>query len=120
MAQKIFGKVKIPDTIIRKKLNEILDTKTRLECCDLYAKMMDPYVPFLEGPLSQTVQVTPKYVGYFQPYAHYQYEGIWFKHTLDYHPLASARWDKAMMRDKGKEFTAQIQSILIRRASEVK
>lgn len=119
MSKVLFGKIKVPEKIIKQKLEDILDTNTRLECCNLYAKMMDPYVPFLEGPLSQTVDVTPKYVRYHQPYARYQYEGIGFNHTLDYHPLASAYWDKAMMRDKGSEFREQIKAILMRRAGEL-
>ncbi len=113
-------RVKIPKELVEKKLNDILDAETRLECSNTFAKMMDPYVPFLEGPLSQTVEVTPEYVRYYQPYAHYQYEGLEFNHTLDYHPLASARWDQAMMRDKGEEFFRKVEKIIRRRASKVK
>lgn len=108
--------IKLNDKALTKKLDNLLDSQTMLEIHNLYAKMMDPYVPFLEGPLSQTVEVTPAYVKYIQPYARYQYHGVNFNHTKDYHPLASAEWDKAMMRDKGEEFKAQVTEILRRRA----
>lgn len=95
------------------------DDKTMLELHNLLAKMCDPYVPFLEGPLSQTIEVSPESVKYIQPYARYQYYGTDFNHTLDYHPLASAKWDEAMMRDHGEEFYKQVESILTRRAQEL-
>lgn len=95
------------------------DKKAMLEIHNLFAKMMDPYVPFLEGPLSQTVEITPKSVKYTQPYAHYQYTGEDFNFTRDYHPLASAYWDKAMMAARGEEFTQMVKDILVRRAREI-
>lgn len=99
--------------------NVIADDATMLEIHNLFAKILDPYVPFLEGPLSQTVEVTPEHVRYIQPYAHYQYYGIDFNHTLDYHPLASAMWDKAAMSVKMEEFEEQVKQIIIRRAKEL-
>ena len=95
------------------------DGATMLEVNNLLAKMCDPYVPFLEGPLSQTNIVTPEGVTYIQPYARYQYYGEDFNHTLDYHPKASAKWDEAMMAEKGEEFKLQVAEILHRRANEL-
>lgn len=56
------------------------DDTTMLEIANLFAKMCDPYVPFLEGVLSQSgfAQVKPGLVTYGNdqvPYAHYLYEG---------------------------------------------
>lgn len=42
----------------------------------IFYKMCSPYVPFDTGMLDQSVRITPQYVAYTQPYAHYQYEGI--------------------------------------------
>lgn len=100
------------------------DPTTMLEIANLFAKMCDPYVPFLEGPLSQSglAQVEPGVVTYgndLVPYAHYQYVGVDFRHTLDYHPKATAYWDEAMLREKGDEFNAQVEAILTRRAKEL-
>lgn len=97
---------------LQEKIREINSASTMLAIHNNLAKRCDPYVPFLEGPLSQTVVVTPQYVRYIQPYARYQYYGVEFKHTLDYHPLASAKWDEAMMRDHGLEFNKEVQEIL--------
>ena len=110
---------KINDAAIQAKLQNLCDDATMLEIHNLLAKMCDPYVPFLEGPLSQTIEVTSEYVRYTQPYAHYQYNGVGFNHTLDYHPLASAKWDEAMLRDKRDEFLAGVKEILVRRAREL-
>ncbi len=109
--------VKISDKL-KKKLAEINNPTTMLAIYNTLAKRCDPYVPFLEGPLSQTVQVSEKGVRYTQPYARKQYFGDNFNHTKDYHPLASARWDEAMMRDHGEEFTQEVTEIIKRRMEE--
>ena len=119
MSAIIYRQVEVNEKAIGDKVENLLDEQTWLEIHNLYAKMMDPYVPFLEGPLSQTVEVSPDSVTYVQPYAHYQYEGLEFNHTLDYHPLASAHWDEAMLRDKGDVFRKEVEAILKRRAREL-
>ncbi len=111
--------VKIDDQALQQKLANLCDNDTMLEIHNLLAKYCDPYVPFLEGPLSQTTEITPNYVRYTQPYAHYQYYGDHFNHTKDYHPLASARWDEAMLRDRRDEFLHDVREILVRRAKEL-
>lgn len=107
-----YTKIKFNDKAITNKLDSLLDNQTMLQIHNEYAKKMDPYVPFLEGPLSQTIEVSSVGVKYTQPYARYQYHGTEFNHTKDYHPLATAEWDKAMMRDKGDEFKAEVKEIL--------
>ena len=97
---------------IQDKLAEINNPTTMLAIHNNLARRCDPYVPFLNGPLSQTAQVSSDGVRYIQPYARYQYYGDHFNHTTDYHPLASARWDKAMMRDHGDEFIKEVNDIL--------
>ena len=44
--------VDIMDKSIEDKLDSLVDDRTMLQIHDLLAKMCDPYVPFLEGPLS--------------------------------------------------------------------
>lgn len=110
---------KIDDQALKAKLENLCDDETMLEIHNLLATMCDPYVPFLEGPLSQTIEVTPEYVRYTQPYAHYQYYGEGFNHTREHHPLASAKWDEAMLRDKKDEFLEGVKEILVRRAKEL-
>ena len=107
-------KSKLSDEL-QKRLAQLNNPTTMLAIHNTLAKRCDPYVPFLEGPLSQTFQVSADGVRYTQPYARYQYYGDNFNHTVEYHPLASARWDKAMMRDHGQEFIQEVEEILVRR-----
>ena len=97
---------------IREKLNEVNNPTTMLALHNILAKRCDPYVPFLEGPLSQTTVVSSKGVTYVQPYARYQYYGEDFNFTRDKHPLASAKWDEAMMRDHGDEFNQEVKDTI--------
>ena len=113
MGLKIDVNEKAINDRLAKHMKSLLTTDTMLQIADVFAKMCDPYVPFLEGPLSQTVEVHPTYLHYVQPYASYQYYGTHFNHTLDYHPKATAHWDKVMMQEKGDEFFKQVQQILL-------
>lgn len=111
--------VQIDDASIQKKLDMLVDDRVMYQIHDLLAKMCDPYVPFLEGPLSQTNVVTPQSVRYTVPYARYQYYGVDFNHTVDYHPQASALWDKVMMSEHREEFLDGVRAILRARAREI-
>ena len=119
MAEFITCDVYVDEVALEHTVEQLIDDKLMLQIHNLFAKMCDPYVPFLEGPLSQTIEIEPTGVRYTQPYAHYQYHGEDFNHTKDYHPLATAFWDKVMMQDKGQEFTAQVEAILKARAKEL-
>lgn len=119
MSEFITVDVKVDEVALEHTITELIDDKVMLEIHNLFAKMCDPYVPFLEGPLSQTIEIQQEGVRYIQPYAHYQYHGEHFNHTKDYHPLATAFWDKVMMQERGQEFTAQVEEILKRRAKEL-
>lgn len=120
MSNFVTTEVYLDEMGLEKELQKLCqDKQTMLEIHNLFAKMMDPYVPFLEGPLSQTLEITDKGVKYLQPYAHYQYTGEGFNFTKDDHPLASAYWDKTMMAQKGDEFKQQVKAILVRRAKEI-
>ena len=98
----------------------------RLYLANTCKRLMDKYVPFKMGVLSQNVRTYVKnkkgIVHYISPYAHYQFEGIlyvssktgssWARsgeykvkaspetelvHDKHRHPLATSHWDKAMM-----------------------
>ena len=127
---------------LKKKFSELGNHTTMIAIHNTLAKMCDPYVPFREGPLSQSAVVTDKGVTYIQPYARYQYYGEvygpnipikedgmivgWFSPTgqpkhptgrkihyhTDYHPLATSFWDKAMLRDHGEEFNNEVKDII--------
>lgn len=60
---------------INAKVDQLVDDTTMLAIHNLLAKMCDPYVPMDEGVLAQTTEITPEYVRYNVPYAHYMYIG---------------------------------------------
>lgn len=105
-------KLNLTDKALSRRMEELENPTTRLAIYNSLAKHCDPYVPFLNGPLSQTAVVTEDGVKYIQPYARYQYYGVDFNHTVEYHPLASAKWNEAMMRDHKKEFTEEVKDII--------
>ncbi|MCR4622674.1 MAG: minor capsid protein [Clostridiales bacterium] len=103
-----------------------ISAKARLFAHERFRAYMEPYVPMREGILMAGVDVTPEYVWYKSPYAHYQYEGEvygpnipvrdadgniirWFsppvkqptgraiRYSTDLHPLAQAHWDEGAM-----------------------
>lgn len=120
MSELIQVKVNVDMTGIADRFTELCqDRQLKLSLNQLLAKKCDPYVPRLSGMLSKTVEITPEYVEYVQPYAHYQYHGVGFNHTLDYHPLATALWDEAMLRDHREEFEEEVRQKMARRYKEL-
>jgi hypothetical protein len=131
------------------KLEAIPDETTKLAISNTLAKKCDPYVPFANGDLSQTAEVTSEGVRYTQPYARYQYygevygpnipiikDGIivgWFsppnqkKHPtgrpINYnkeaHPLATSKWDEAMLRDHREDFEKEVTEIIAWRLKQL-
>lgn len=113
--------VDVNPMVLQGVVNSLIDDQTMLAIHNTFAKMCDPYVPMLNGPLHESglAGVTPKYVEYNVPYAHYQYVGQDFNHTVEYHPKATAFWDQVMMQEKGDEFYKEVEAILLRRAKEL-
>ena len=127
--------------LVRQWRSLLKDDDTMLEIHDTLARYCDPYVPMQEGVLAQTTEITAKSVKYTQPYAHYQYmgelylaangsswahkdekkypSGLPLVHSKEKHLRASKEWDKAMMAERGQEFTHAIRDILVRRANEL-
>ena len=101
-------------------LEEILnDDATKKEVHELLAQMSDPYVPYRTGALASNIDITAQGVTYNQPYAEKNYLGVGIPHNPQYHPLATALWDEAMMRDRGDEFLLKVQDIVLRRLEEI-
>ena len=96
-----------------------------------------PYVPMDSGALDQTVDITPDYVHYKSPYAHFQWEGKVFvddrcstyakrntskhaternlKYSIDKHPLATSHWERAAMTAKGDRLAEDIETYIKRK-----
>ena len=139
-------KVDIDFSNIERKLANIKSDETMTEIHNALARYLDPYVPMDEGMLAGNIEITPEYVQYNSPYAHYQYVGkvygpnipiiengvivgYWsppnkkptgasIQYSTDKHPLATDHWDKRMMEDKGDEFTEEVGRIIKDRLKE--
>lgn len=142
-------KVEVDEKAIENRITNLIDDTTMLMIHKLLAMMCDPYVPFDTGVLSQTLEITPEWVRYNTPYAHYMYMGLVYGQNIPIirqgqlvgffsrpgvtktptgdvitynrskHPLATAEWDKAMFRDRQEEFLTQVQAILYRRGRQL-
>lgn len=120
MAELLSVKVEVDVSGIADRFEDLCkDPQLMLQAHQALAHACDPYVPFLTGDLSQTLEITPEYVQYNMPYAHYQYHGVGFNHTLDHHPLATAEWDEAMLRDKREAFQEELRALFVRRYKEL-
>ena len=96
-----------------------------------------PYVPMDSGALDQTVDITPNYVHYKSPYAHFQWDGKVFvdergstyakrntskhatdrnlKYSPDKHPLATSHWERAAMKAQGGQLAEDIEQYIKRK-----
>ena len=105
--------VNIDPRVLEEATKKVLqDEELNLAIHNAFARYCHPYVPYLNGPLSETVEVLPDHITYIQPYARYQYYGDGFNFTKDYHPLATSRWDEAMMRDRGADFCMEVEALV--------
>ena len=127
------------------QFRQLADDYSMVQVHNLFAKMCDPYVPMETGTLSQGATIYKDKVVWPGPYGRYMYMGEVYgpnipifedgvlvgffsppgqkkkptgrdiQYNKEYHPLASKEWDKAMMRDRGDEFLAQVEEILLQR-----
>lgn len=121
-------------------VGRILGDDTRLYANTRLHALCDPYTPMDSGMLSQNVEITPEYVQYKSPYAHYQWEGKVYGpnipitedgqmvgfyspplkkptdrnlvYSKDKHPLATSHWERAMAVAKGQQLADDITAYL--------
>lgn len=117
---------------IQTKIENLITDEVMIEIHSLFAKIIDPWVPYLEGPLSKSVtaQIYADYIRYggadqiseLRPegidYAFKQYS-FEFNHTTTYHPWATDHWDKKAMQTQLEKFELGVKEILARRAKEL-
>lgn len=92
----------------------ILSTPVKLAISQNAARLMSEYVPMDTGTLFQTINVQPDYVHYMVPYANANYYGENRNFSKEKHPLATAKWDDAMMTGKGDQFFREVEAIIKR------
>lgn len=83
-----------------------------------YAHYM--YVGDVYGPNIPIKDKDGNIVGWFSPPGQTKHPtGAQLKYNKKFHPKASKEWDKAMMAERGQEFTEEIKNILIWRAKKL-
>ena len=75
MADFIEFDVDVDGKFLREHIDALCDDVTMQRIHNLFAKLINPWVPMYEGILSQALEITAKYIRYKQPYAHYMYDG---------------------------------------------
>lgn len=102
--------------VISKLQNVIDDDWTMTMVNAQLAQILDPYVPYDTGFLSQeSVEIEADGIYYTAYYAWRQYYGDDFSHNTEVHPLATSRWDEVAMQTHYNEFTEDVKEIIIRR-----
>lgn len=118
MSDFITTDVKVDLTGVTKQLNGVIsDDGVMTEVHSIFAEILNPYVPYDTGYLSQTVEVTPDGITYTAPYASKQYYGEEFHHNTEHHPLATAHWDEVAMQTHKEEFANKVAEVIRRRLS---
>lgn len=102
---------------VKRKLERLNQPATKFKIHTTLAEMCNPYVPYNTGRLANSVQVSQDGVRYSavdngHQYAAEAYRGLNMDFRTDKHPLASAHWDKAMLRDHRDEFNQKVKDIL--------
>ncbi len=118
-------------------LDRIFDDAARTYAHTRLHAYCSDYVPMDSGMLDQTVDITPEYVHYKSPYAHFQWEGVVFvdergstyalpnhskyptsthlHYSTDRHPLATSHWEAAAMAAHKGDLCKDIEAYLRRR-----
>ena len=114
MAQSVTIKVQVD--LAKAGMSKITDD-VKLFASEAMFRLMTDFVPMDEGALAGTVDRSVNGVHYKVPYARRQYNGInfHFNHDPNKHPLATAKWDKAMLASRGDKLTREIQNYINRK-----
>lgn len=95
------------------KLDSVsVDPRLGLFAAEEAARGMTPYVPMLDGPLSQNYTTRAFEIHYTMEYAAYQYHGKGHNFTRDHHPLATYEWDKEYINRHGSELADSLTAYL--------
>jgi len=102
---------------ITKRIEDVIhDEAVMTEVHEAYADVLNPYVPYDTGYLSQdSVEVSAEGVTYTADYAWKQYYGTEYNHKKEVHPLATAMWDKVAMQTEKEAFAETVREIIVRR-----
>ena len=149
MSVEISVEAKVDLRNLQKRFDSLcFDDLTMMRIHNLFAKLVDPWVPMDTGILAHGYEVTPQHIQYKGPYAHYMYVGevygpnfpqfddagnlIGFRsppkkyptgreiqYSTEKHQLATKEWDKVAYPVIKDQFLQGVKDILIMRAREL-
>lgn len=103
------------DAISQRIESAIRDEGVRLQTHQVFADIIDPWIPYDTGNLSQDITITPECVTYNADYAFDQYYNTQYRHKTEHHPLATARWDKVAMQTEKEHLAQEVKDIVVRK-----
>ncbi len=93
----------------------VMDDSFKTQIVNEFYTLADPYVPMDTGDLATTTNITPEFVEYSVPYAHYQWEGKNLRsggelnYNKEKHAKATSHWDKVFMDMEGDKFIKYVR-----------
>lgn len=102
----------VVDIDTKKVANRLINDKVKLFANQEASRLLDPFVPFRKGNLSQNKVITSEYIHYKSPYAKRIYNGKGLNFNKDYHPLATAYWDKVGMVSQKDKLVKAIENYM--------
>lgn len=134
MLKRKIGEIKSPTVMrqIHKALAEMCDpyvpfkegnlsSKRNIQVSEKGVRYTMPYARYqyygqVYGPNVPIKDKDGNVVGFFTPRGTKKYRtGREISYSTEMHPLASARWDQAMLRDHEAEFLARVREIILKR-----
>lgn len=116
--------IQIDDEVINSQLQELIkDADVMTEIHEMYAEVIDPWVPMDTGLLANDLVIDETgilYEAYDELdgyYAAKNYYGVGIKHKKAHHPLATAFWDKVAMQTEYERVKQLATEIIIRKAN---
>lgn len=98
---------------IPRKLDKICKSdKVGLYTAQQAERLMAPYVPMDTGMLVDNTTVEPFKVTYNSTYANHIYERTNLNFNKEKHPLATAKWDRAMSIAKSGQLATEVTNFI--------
>ena len=109
-------KINVDKRAIGDKIMSPFTVGLEMDVCNAFIKIVDPFVPYDTGVLSEDVDYVHTMDGsavvYTAPYARKQYYGEHFNHNTEHHPLATAKWDQVAMQTERDRFVKDVETIV--------
>lgn len=114
---KLTYKINCNSKSIQNKIDSLIDDDLMLKVHQRFAEIVDPWTPYRTGATSRSglTQVKPDrviYGGGKIDYDVYIYYGTHMNFNPQFHPLATAMWDKVAMQTERDTFAADVEELL--------